>query len=92
MDHGHIFRNNEVAIFIELHGNLLVYQKNIMHFFVKIRITFFAVIPDFKRLNISSVQQFLQHWFCESGQPWKTSFFCIFLNVLMKIFQSPKFL
>lgn len=54
-----IIGDNEFSILIKLHFNLFIHKQDFMHFRLKIRVTFFTVRLDLERLNVLSLEEFL---------------------------------
>jgi hypothetical protein len=45
------FLGDELPALIELPGQLLIHEENVMHLSIKVRITVFEVIPDPERFD-----------------------------------------
>jgi hypothetical protein len=89
MYHRFIYRNDYIAVFIELHAYLFIYQQDIMHFGLEVRISSFTVVLDFVRFDIRTMKYFLNHWFGYGFQARKPCFNSVCLNVLVQIFERP---
>ena len=59
--------NDKISVLVKLHRYLLIYNKNFVHFLIKIRISFFEIIFYLKRLDVCSLEQFLYIWFCHGS-------------------------
>jgi hypothetical protein len=86
------FWDDDVSLFIELHGHLLVNDQYIMHFRFEVRITLFTVILDLKGLYIRPFKNLLHHWLCDGHQSGIFCFLGMLLDVFMKVLQCPEFL
>lgn len=56
MNHLAIVVWNKISICVELYGKLLVYQQDIMHFIVEVRVPTLTIILNAERLDLAFVQ------------------------------------
>ena len=61
--YGIFLKGNQFSILVKLHFNLLVDNKDIMHFCIKLRIPSFAVIGHLKRFDPCIAQNFPKRCF-----------------------------
>ena len=85
------FKRPEISFFIKLQGQLFINDKHIMHFRIKIRISFFTVISYLKRPDFGIVQDFTQGKLWNRCHARVSFFFCSWINKTGKTGRIPQF-
>ena len=64
-DFSAFFPGDELTVLIELHGQLFIHKKDVMHLAVKVRVTVFAIVPDPERFDIRFIKDCMDRAFMD---------------------------